>query len=84
MHITTHTPIPNDKLSPWLFAVRHAQAVLNWRITHAEENGLPCGYDRMQLDGLDDLEQFLSMSWTDYMDKLEDNIKELTEAMKDA
>lgn len=80
MHNTTTTPVPNHKLSHWLFAVQHCQHVLRQRIVTAEQQGFSSDYDQSQLETLNDLQQFLAMSWSDYMDKIEANIKEL-EAM---
>lgn len=77
MHNTTTTPVPNTKLSAWLFAVQHAQFILRQRIAASELGGVSIEYDQSQLKTLDDLQQFLAMSWTDYMDKIEANIKEL-------
>lgn len=77
MHDTTTTPVPNTKLSTWLFAVQHAQHILRQRIAASELGGFSIEYDQSQLKTLDDLQQFLAMSWTDYMDKIEANIKEL-------
>ena len=65
------TPIDNLKLSPWYYAVLAAKAVLQQKITEIEEAGIvsPSFYIA-RLAELEDLEQFLKMSWDQWMDSL--------------
>ena len=65
------TPIPNLKLSPWYYAVMAAKAVLQQKITEMEEAGIasPAFYIA-RLAELEDLEQFLKMSWDQWMESL--------------
>ena len=65
------TQIDNLKLSPWYYAVLAAKAVLQQKITEIEEAGIvsPCFYIA-RLEELEDLEQFLKMSWDQWMDSL--------------
>ena len=65
------TPIDNLKLSPWYYAVLAAKAVLQQKITEIEEAGIvsPSFYIA-RLEELEDLEQFLKMSWDHWMDSL--------------
>jgi len=65
------TPIPNLKLSPWYYAVLAAKAVMQQKITEMEQAGIvsPAFYIA-RLAELEDLEQFLKMSWDEWMDSL--------------
>lgn len=72
MNDYTQTPVPNDKLSKWFFAVQHAQFVLQQRIVQYQLEDRDASYDMRQLEQLNDLSMFLSMSWNEYMDALED------------
>ena len=65
------TSIDNLKLSPWYYAVLAAKAVLQQKITEIEEAGIvsPSFYIA-RLEELEDLEQFLKMSWDQWMDSL--------------
>ena len=65
------TPIDNLKLSPWYYAVLAAKAVMQEKITQMEEAGLvsPSFYIA-RLEELEDLEQFLKMSWDEWMESL--------------
>ena len=69
--MTTHTELANENLSPWYFAVRYSSMVFEQRITDLEELGLNCTYDRHNLQQLQQMEQFLKMSWDAWMDSLE-------------
>ena len=66
------TQIDNLKLSPWYYAVLAAKAVLQQKITEIEEAGIvsPSFYIA-RLEELEDLEQFLKMSWDQWMDRIE-------------
>ena len=61
------TPLPNSKLTPWWLAVGHAISLLRQRIAENEANGALCGYDKRQLERLEDMEMFLQMSWDIWM-----------------
>ena len=67
----THTQLANENLSPWYFAVRYSTLVFQQRINDLEQLGLNCSYDHHSLKQLQELEQFLKMSWDTYMDSLE-------------
>ncbi|MFZ9655098.1 MAG: hypothetical protein ACO29V_05610 [Limnohabitans sp.] len=69
------TPVPNDKLSGWYFMLQHCKYVLQDRINTAEINGWGSDYDRAHLERLEDMEQFVKMSWDAYMDSLLDRAK---------
>ena len=68
------TQIDNLKLSPWYYAVLAAKAVLQQKITEMEQAGIvsPSFYIA-RLEELEDLEQFLKMSWDQWMFNLENN-----------
>jgi len=66
----THTTLPTDKLSSWYFSVRWGTYHIQQAIAKQEAHGLDACYDRMQLEALSDLEQFLKMSWDIKMDEL--------------
>jgi hypothetical protein len=66
----THTPVPNEKLSSWYFAIGHCKYVLQDRIATAEANGWGTDYDQAHLERIEDIEMFLKMSWDAYMDSL--------------
>lgn len=70
-NMLTHTQLANENLSPWYFAVRYSTLVFQQRINDLEKLGLNCSYDRHSLQQLQELEQFLKMSWDTYMDSLE-------------
>ena len=70
-NMLTHTEISNEHLSSWYFAVRYSTLVFQQRINDLEKLGLNCSYDRHSLQQLQELEQFLKMSWDTYMDSLE-------------
>ena len=69
--MTTHTEISNEHLSSWYFAVRYSSIVFEQRIDELERVGLNCTYDRYNLQKLQDMEQFLKMSWDAWMDSME-------------
>ena len=66
------TQIENLKLSPWYYAVLAAKAVMQQKITEMEQAGIvsPAFYIA-RLAELEDLEQFLKMSWDEWMDSLD-------------
>jgi hypothetical protein len=70
-NMITHTELANENLSPWYFAVRYSCLALQQRINEFEKIGLTCTYDSHSLKNLQELEQFLKMSWDIYMDSLE-------------
>ena len=65
------TQIDNLKLSPWYYAVLAAKAVMQQKITDMEQAGIvsPSFYIA-RLEELEDLEQFLKMSWDEWMESL--------------
>ena len=65
------TPISNLKLSPWYYAVLAAKAVMQQKINEMEQAGIvsPAFYIA-RLAELEELEQFLKMSWDQWMDSL--------------
>lgn len=65
-----HTKLDNSKLSEYYFAVRWAITSVQERIAKTEQYGLNAGYDRHQLERLEDMEQWLKMSWDTWMDNL--------------
>jgi hypothetical protein len=66
-----HTPVENTKLSPWFFAVNWGILTLQQKITDMEAMGMNPIYDINQLEQLQDLEQFLKMSWDQWLDRME-------------
>ncbi len=66
-----HSKIENIKLSPWYFAVHWASIQLQEKITDMEKLGVDPTYDIRQLQQLQDLEQFLKMTWDQWMDGIE-------------
>lgn len=64
------TNLPTDKLSSWYFAVRWSTYHIEQAVARQEAHGLDSTYDRLQLEMLADLEQFLKMSWDVIMDDL--------------
>jgi hypothetical protein len=71
--LATHTPLPNEKLSPWYFAVRWAIHTLKAAIAERKSHYSCTIYDERALAQLEDLEQFLKMSWDEWMLDLRDN-----------
>ena len=67
----TCTKVDNIKLSPWYFAVHWAAIHLQEKIVDSERLGVDPTYDMLQLKQLQDLEQFLKMSWDQWMDGIE-------------
>ena len=70
---TEYTKVENTKLSPWFFAVNWGILTLQRKIVDMEELGLNPIYDIRQLENLQDLEQFLKMSWDEWMDRVSAN-----------
>ena len=68
--MATQTSVPNEKLSPWYFAVRYSILRMEQAIRYSQELGLSTTYDEHQLEQLRDLEQFLKMSWDVWMDDM--------------
>ena len=66
-----HTPVENTKLSPWFFAVNWGILTLQQKIADMEAMGMNPIYDIAQLEKLQDLEQFLKMSWDAWLDRME-------------
>lgn len=70
MEDLTYTKLENHKLSPWYFAVHWTVIGLQHKIADAEAMGIDPTYDMLQLEQLQDLEQFLKMSWDQWMDNI--------------
>ena len=66
-----YTKVENTKLSPWYFGVNWAIITLQQKIALSEERGFDTAYDVRQLQLLQDLEQFLKMSWDQWLDAIE-------------
>ena len=65
------TQIDNLKLSPWYYAVLAAKAVMQQKINDMEQAGIASpSFYIARLEELEDLEQFLKMSWDQWMDSL--------------
>lgn len=64
------TNLPTDRLSTWYFAVRWGRYHIEQSIQRAKEAGFDPAYDEHQLQQLEDLEQFLKMTWDEWMDEL--------------
>ena len=73
--MATHTSLPNVNLNPWYAATRWAIFAMQQRIAAGERQGYSTDYDAYMLTQLEDMEQFLKMSWDVYMQQLEDGIK---------
>ena len=69
--MATHTSVPNENLSKWYFAVTWSQHLLRQAIVETEAAGQDPGYHLAQLAQLDDLAQFLKMSWDVWLEQLE-------------
>jgi hypothetical protein len=69
--MATHTSVPNENLSRWYFAVIWSQHLLQQAIAETEAAGQNPGYHIAQLAQLDDLAQFLKMSWDQWLDQLQ-------------
>lgn len=65
------TELPPEKLSPWYFAIGWARQVMIHQMQRAQAIGLSTAYDERHLAQLDDMEQFLKMSWDVWMDSIE-------------
>jgi len=65
------TQIDNLKLSVWYYAVKWAKHRLQQTIADIEARGtIDPAFDIQRLEELEDLEQFLNMSWYQWMDSL--------------
>jgi hypothetical protein len=71
--MATHTSVPNINLSPWYFSVRWAIHHVESSIAYSREHGFSTVYDEYHLAHLQELEQFLKMSWDIWMDELAAN-----------
>jgi hypothetical protein len=68
--MATHTSVPNENLSRWYFAVAWSQYLLRQAIVETEAAGQDPSYHIAQLAQLEDLGQFLKMSWDTWLDQL--------------
>jgi len=73
------TSVDNSKLSPWYFGVNWATMIMKERIKKFEKKGWDATYDRKQLEYLEDLEQFLKMSWDTWLNDMEENAVRIRE-----
>ncbi|NBQ50288.1 MAG: hypothetical protein EBV86_12935 [Marivivens sp.] len=73
------TSVDNSKLSPWYFGVNWATMIMKERIKKFEKKGWDATYDRKQLAYLEDLEQFLKMSWDTWLNDMEENAVRIRE-----
>ena len=62
--------VNNSDLSPWYYAVGWAKHTLQLQITRYNGLGLNTSYEEKQLERLVELEQFLKMSWDQWMESL--------------
>ena len=62
--------VDNNDLSPWYYAVGWAKHTLQLQITRYNGLGLNTNYEEKQLERLVELEQFLKMSWDQWMESL--------------
>ena len=62
--------VSRSNLSPWYYAVSWSRHTLQAQINRYKEMGLNTAYDEKQLQQLIELEQFLKMSWDQWMDDL--------------
>ena len=62
--------VNNSDLSPWYYAVGWAKHTLQLQITRYQGLGLNTNYEEKQLERLVELEQFLKMSWDQWMESL--------------
>lgn len=65
------TELPPEKLSHWYFAIGWARQVMIQNIERVQALGLATTYDERHLEQLEDMEQFLKMSWDVWMDSIE-------------
>ena len=73
--MATHTSLPNVNLNPWYAATRWAIFAMQQRIAAGERQGYSTDYDAYMLTQLEDMEQFLKMSWDVYMEDLAESIR---------
>jgi len=81
--MVTHTSLPNDKLYKWFLATWYAEMVLENRISTAKDKHWPCEYDQRQLECLVELKEFLDLSWTSWMDSMEDEFRRVSALLKE-
>jgi hypothetical protein len=75
------TTVDNSKLNPWRFGVNWATMVMKDRIRKLEKEGLDATYDKKQLEYLEDLEQFLKMSWDMWLHEMEGRAASMREQL---
>jgi hypothetical protein len=61
---------PNDKLFAWVLAIEHGCTVLNREIAECQRLGISPHHHKMMLEGMQDIQMFLSMSYYEYSDWL--------------
>jgi hypothetical protein len=62
--------VDNLNLSPWYYAVSWARHSLQAQVNRYSELGLNTAYDEKQVAQLLELEQFLKMSWDQWMESV--------------
>jgi hypothetical protein len=62
--------VSNTDLSPWYYAVCWSRQMLQLQIRRYTEMGINTAYDEKQLEKLLELEQFLKMSWDQWMESI--------------
>ena len=70
MYESFQAKVDNSDLSPWYYAVGWAKHTLQLQITRYQGLGLNTSYEEKQLEKLTELEQFLKMSWDQWMESL--------------
>ena len=79
--LSDHTPLPNHKLSTWMFAADHAVWALECRISDSEARGFDVSYDRKHLENMRDLHMFLKMGWDIWMSDLGSTMADMEERL---
>ena len=65
------TPVDNFRLSTWYNAVTWAKRTLQQKVAHAEVDGFDTAFDIQKIEELEELEQFLKMSWDQWLHGLD-------------
>jgi len=68
MHDPFKVEFDRSNLSPWYYAVSWSRHSLQHQIRQYSELGINTAYDEKQLERLLELEQFLKMTWDEWMD----------------
>lgn len=65
------TELPHEKINQWYFAIGWARQVMIHQIQRVQALGLSTTYDERHLEQLEDMEQFLQMSWDTWLDNIQ-------------